>query len=74
MCYFSAAVIELENIRTVVRENTGGARIGFSVVQGSLSEAVTIRLLTVNIDARGKFLSGLRLALVPKQLRDRVYE
>ena len=36
-----------------MREGAGSARLGFTLLQGLLSEPVTIGIHTVNIDAEG---------------------
>lgn len=49
------AVIGLEEIFTTVTEGEVSARIGVSVLQGGLSQPVTVRLLAVGVNATGKF-------------------
>lgn len=39
-----------------MREDEENAKVNISVIQGVLSEPVTLHLLAVNIDAKGKFI------------------
>ena len=61
-----AAVIGLrvENTNGIVREGAGNARVLVNVVQGNLSEPVTIRLISVNLNAKSEFILYQRCSCV----------
>ena len=55
---YIGAIIELQDpgpAGRVIREGLGSARVIVAVTSGELSEPITVRVLTANINAVGRF-------------------